>query len=418
MPRSHRGRSVFAALTVAILGLTACAPGTSVDLEPITQVEGDLPGDMQEQLQAAVETAVAATGSTGAIVEVRAPWSGTWTQAFGTTTPDGPAVSTDMRFRAGPVTRTMACDVLYGMANRGIVSVDDDLTKWVSGFPSLAGITLGQLCDSSSGLGTYAGEVQSRMFVTPERVWNPKELIAYGVAKGLFDEPGTTYRDSDTGYLLLALALQRASQKSSAELFDEYVFAPLEMTASSLPSSASASGSWLGALRSGNKGGEPNCAAPRDFTMLSPTSSGAAGAAVTTVDDLSDYIQSVALGARSYDVDERFASPLPISAKSPSWFTFTGGAYQAGTLVGQAGAVPGYLTAAFADRETGMSVVLVLNNSRAGGTIARELAWQLAAIASKAPATDGAGAPEAGGLPWEAATYGDRVVDGAICPLP
>jgi len=91
-----------------------------------------------------------------------------------------------------------------------------------------------------------------------------------------------------------------------------------------------------------------------------------------------------------------------------------GGAYQAGTLVGQYGSVPGYLTAAFADRETGMAVVVVLNNSRASADVVRALAWELAAIASKAPAAEGETAPAAG-LPWTPDTYAAEVQAGAVC---
>lgn len=418
MPSSQRGRRLLAILTLSALGLTACAPGPSVDPTPVAQVDAQLPGDMREELQTAVETAMAATGSTGAIVEVRAPWAGTWTQAFGTTKPDGPAVRDDMKFRVGPVARTMTCDILHGMAHRGIVSTDDEVGRWLSGFPSVASITLGQLCDGTSGLGTYAGEISRRWYANPPRIWSPKELISYGIAQGIAGEPGTTYRDSDTAYLLLALALERASHTPVTDLLAEYVFDPLGMDATSLPRSVSDPSSWLGALRSGNSKGKPNCAAPLDLTELSPSTAYTAGGIVSTVDDLSDYIQSVAVGARSFDGDERFDAPLPVSDDSPSWFTATGGAFQAGSLVGSSGAVPGYLTAAYADRETGLSVVLVLNNSRAGGTMPRSLAWQLAAIASKAPAAEGQSRPEAGGLPWEAATYGDQIVEDALCPLP
>ncbi len=417
MPRSHRGRSLIAAFGAALLALTACAPVTSVDLEPIAQVDAPLPGDLPAQLQAAVETAMAATGATGAIVEVRAPWAGVWKQALGTKAPGGAAVSADMPFRAGTITRTMTCDVLYGMAHQGVVSTDDALTDWLTGYPSATNVTLGQLCDSSSGLSNYAGEVSGRWYANPQRVWSTKELIAYGFAKGFASEPGAAYRDSDTGYLLLGLALERASGKTAAELFDEYIFEPLGMEASSLPSTTSGSSGWLTGQRSPTQDGKPNCAEPVDLTSLSPTAGFTAAGAVSTVGDLSDYIQSVALGARSYDVDERFADPLAVSAKSPSWFTATGGAYQAGSLVGHAGAVPGYLTAVFGDRETGMSIVLVLNNSRASGTVARSLAWELAAITSKATAASGQTAPDAG-LPWEASTYAAEIVKAAICPLP
>lgn len=416
MPRRHRRLGLLAVLTTAVLAATACAPGAAVDHEPIAQVDGALPAEMRDDLQAAVETAMAATGSTGAIVEVRAPWSGVWTAALGTSAPGGAPVSPEMRFKAGAITRMMTCDVLYAMADRGILSVDDPLGTWLSGYPSAADITLGQLCDSTSGLSSYAPEVSERWYTIPERVWAPRELVAHGFAKGFRSEPGVAYLDSDTGYLLLGLALQRASDRTASQLLSEYVFGPLGMENTSLPSTLKGSEGWLGGFRSGGK--KPNCTEPRDLTALSPTAGFTASGVISTVSDLSDYVQSVALGARSYDTEERFDQPLPAAAKAPSWFTATGGALQAGTLVGQAGSVPGYLTAAFADRETGLSVVLVLNNSRAGATVPRHLAWQLAAIASKAPAAQGETMPEAGGLPWVAKTYGKKVVESAICPVP
>ena len=83
----------------------------------------------------------------------------------------------------------------------------------------------------------------------------------------------------------------------------------------------------------------------------------------------------------------------------------------------QYGSILGYLTAAFADRNTGMTVVAVLNNSRASNTLVRSLAWQLAAIASKLPAAPGETAPDAG-LPWTAEDMGAQVAAAAVCPLP
>ena len=58
-----------------------------------------------------------------------------------------------------------------------------------------------------------------------------------------------------------------------------------------------------------------------------------------------------------------------------------------------------------------------LNNSRASADLVRSLAWQLAAVASKAPAAAGATAPEAG-LPWTAEDMAAQVDAGAVCPLP
>ena len=61
-----------------------------------------------------------------------------------------------------------------------------------------------------------------------------------------------------------------------------------------------------------------------------------------------------------------------------------------------------------------MSVVVVLNDSRASANVARLLAWQLAALASKAPAADGRTAPEIG-LPWTADSLSSQLDGYAIC---
>ncbi len=87
---------------------------------------------------------------------------------------------------------------------------------------------------------------------------------------------------------------------------------------------------------------------------------------------------------------------------------------QVGSLVGQFGAVPGYTTAAFSDPQSGLTVAVVLNDSAAGSGIGGYLAWELAAIASKAPAAAGETAPEAG-LPWTADQFHAEITKRAGC---
>ena len=117
------------------------------------------------------------------------------------------------------------------------------------------------------------------------------------------------------------------------------------------------------------------------------------------------------------DGADRYEAPLALYAGAPAWYTTTGGAIQAGTLVGQFGSVPGYATAAFSDTSSGLTVAVVLNNSGAGSNFVGLLALELAAIASKAPAGDGAAAPEAG-LPWTAQQYNDSITAAAVCAPP
>lgn len=415
MRASRRLRSAGVVVAIALgLTLSACAPGGVDTVAAPPQVEAELGDDTQAQLTAAVERAMAATGSGGAIAGVWVPWAGQWVSGFGSN-PDGSAVAADDAFKAGPVTRAMTCDVLYGLAADGVVDVDDPVTNWIVGFPATPVVTLEQLCDSTSGLGSYQPKLQGRWETNPSRTWAPHELLAYGLAAGAPTGAGT-YASSDAGYVMLGIALERASGSTAAELFERYVFGPLGMTASSLPGATAELG-LHGTQSVITPEGAVDCANAVDLTSLSPSAGFTASGAVTTAADLGRYARALATGLRSFDGDERFAAPLPVDDGAPTWYTVDGGTYQAGTLVGQYGSVPGYQTVAFADRDTGLTVVAVLNNSRASAEAIRVLGWQLAAIASKVPAAEGETAPPSG-LPWTPEQLDGDLAAVATCPIP
>lgn len=416
MRRPHRAQRALAVLSAAAFALilAACAPEATASVPEPDQVTGALDDDTQSQLQDAVEGAMTASGATGAIVGVWVPWAGTWLTGVGTGGSGGAKTTSDMTFKAGATTRLMTCDVLYALVHEGRVELDDKLTSYVPGLPGYDDITLGELCDSTSGIAGYASSISTRWRENPTRVWNPRELAAYGLAKPATSEPGSVFADSDTGYVLLGEALERVTGESAADLYDEYVFSPTGMTSSALPATSSPQ---LQGLYAQDVDGTLSCDAAdaANLTALSPSAGYTAEGVTTDLTDLGRYIRAVATGARDFDAKGRFSEGLPAGSDAPSWYTATGGGYQAGSLVGQYGSVPGYLTAAFADRETGMTVVAVLNNSRGSNVIVRSLAWQLAAIASKAPAASGETAPDAG-LPWTAGDMADEIASLAICP--
>lgn len=416
MRRQDRARRALAVSLAAALAavLAACAPEATATVTLPDQVSASLDADTQTQLQDAVEAAMAASGSTGAIAGVWVPWAGTWLQGLGTGGAGGAKTTADMTFKANASTRTMTCDVLYALVHEGTVQLDDPVTDYVPGLPGYEDITLEQLCDSTSGIAGYASAISWRWRANPTRVWNPRELMAYGLGKPATGAAGVSFSDSDTGYVMLGQALEHATGKSAAELYDEYVFTPTGMTSSALPDTSTVQ---LQGLYTRDVDGKISCdtSEASNLTSLSPSAGYTAEGVTTNLTDLGRYTQAVATGARDFDAKGRFDDGLPAAKDAASWFTATGGAYQAGTLIGQFGSVPGYLTAAFADRDTGMTIVVVLNNSRGPSYLARSLAWELAAIASKAPAASGQTAPDAG-LPWTAADMAAQVESYAICP--
>lgn len=419
----HRAIAAFAGALALALALTACGPGADVAIDVPAQVERALPDETVQQLQDAVTGAMTASGASGAIVGIWAPWSGTWVTGLGTqAVGGGDPIDADAQFRAARVTRAMTCDALYAVAARGTVDLDDKVTQWVTSVPDLGDITLEQLCDSTSGIGSYSPQLMSLWLSNPTRVWNPRELASYGLGQPRTSVPGAAVRDSDAGYVLLGLALERATGMKAPAVLDEYVFEPLDLSATALPGGAATVASAKTPVLPGyqsmpGEGGVLNCAEPLELTTLSPSVGYTDSGVVTDITDLGRYAQALAAGTLVPQGEDRFADPLPAHDGAPSWFTSAGGALQAGSMIGQYGSVPGYLTAAFADPKSGLTVAVVLNNSAIGSDIPAYLAWELAAIASKAPAAEGETAPDAG-LPWTAAQYHDLIASRAICAPP
>lgn len=416
--RSIRRRAIAAIVgaVASALALAGCSFGGDVEPDLPPQAAASLPDETVQQLTDAVTHAMGTTGSSGAIVGVWAPWSGSWVAGLGTQRPDGGGdVTTDLVFRAGKVTRAMTCDVLFETAAAGKVKLDDSITQYVSGVPDLADVTLLQLCDGTSGIGSYAGQLYSSWITNPARVWDARYLASFGLGQPRTSEPGAAYRDSDAGYVLLGLALERATETTAADLIQTYVADPLGLDATALGELPS-SGVLKGGQSVTNAEGALDCAGPIDLTAASSSTEFTDGGVVTDIEDLGRYVQALASGALVGD-DDRFGEPVAVSADGPSWYATEGGALMAGSLIGQSGKVPGYITAAFADPDTGLTVAVVLNNSAADAAVGEYLAWELAAIASKAPAAAGQTIPEAG-LPWTAEQYHEAIAAAAVCTPP
>lgn len=417
---SRRLRAAAAGAIALALVLTGCSSDETYSYTPPAQPEGALSEGTVAQLDAAIAHGMAAAGASGAIVGIWAPWSGSYVAGVGNQGDGETPVSADMTFRIADTTRIMTCDVLYGLVDDGVVELDAPVPEYVSGVADMEEVTLLDLCNGTSGASSSEGTVRDLWLKTPERQWGALELASYGLGKAR-GPLHTTFVDSDSGYLLLGLALERASGKSAAALISEYVTTPLGLANTSLPSAAAQapgenplSGHFLTPIEGGYE-----CTAPVDITTSSASIGFTDSGVVSTIDDLGRYVQAAARDGLRPEGSEpaRFTNPLPASPQSPSWHQASGGAYLVGSMVGQNGWVPGYATAAFSDPASGFTVAIVLNNSTAGSDLVRNLAWELAAIASKEPAAEGQTPPDFA-LPFTAEQFHASVAAGAVCAQP
>lgn len=408
-------------LVTASLALTGCTSDRVEKLDTPALAEGNLPAELVASMEGAVATAIAASGASGAIVGVWVPWSGSWVAGVGTTQLGGStAMDPSMTFRVGDITRSMTCDALYGMVADGTVKLNAPVTDLVPGIPNLEGVTLGQLCDSTSGVGGLASWTTSRMLASPDREWNPRELASFGLGNGLVAAPGERYVESDTGYLLLGLALERASGMSAQQYLAKYVTKPLGLENTVLPTDkaqAPGENSPTGYITPNSPEGWV-CAEPTDVTEVSATTGWTDSGVVSNITDLGLYARALAEQTLPQgEKSERYDSPLPMAEGFPSWYTSTGGVQFADSMMGYGGSTIGYATSVWSDPTTGVTVAVMLNNSTNDAGIVRSLAFQLAALAATAPAAGGQTVPEFG-LPWTFEDEGNSVRAQAICSVP
>jgi len=154
------------------------------------------------------------------------------TRAFGDSMTGVPA-TTAMHFRNGAVAISYVATLLLRLVDRGKVSLDDKLSKWLPDVPNSDRVTLGQLAQMTSGYVDYVidnTEFDKALYEDPFRQWEPDQLLGYATSRPLQYEPGTNWNYAHTNYVLLGKALEKATGEDMPTLLSDEVLLPLGLT--------------------------------------------------------------------------------------------------------------------------------------------------------------------------------------------
>lgn len=408
-------------IVVSALILSGCTSPADADPDLQEEIGAPFGAEITARLDAALAEAVTLSGSSGAIAGVWAPWAGEWVVSPGATTLGGSTpLSTDMHFRIGDNTRSMTCTVLLRLVDEGVVKLSDPVTEHLERISGIDGITLGQLCQNTSGLSDYTAGLAPHFVNNPTREWPPLEVFSSGLAMSRLGEPGATFGQSRTGVVLLGMALEAATNTDWPTLYRQHIFEPLGMDDTSFPGSGQVDlpnphpHGYSPAL---TPAGQAVCETVRDETRLSPSMGWVAGGAVSTVPDLRIWVEALAEGRLlSEESATNQWATVPIQG-ARDWQAFGLGAQQIGPFRGDSGTIPGFLSAMLSDPASGLTVVVMLNNSHGGSSLAQALAQRLASIASTAPAMTGETAPVIE-LPWTEEEMVAAIQATPVCPPP
>ena len=154
------------------------------------------------------------------------------TKAYGESMTGVPA-TVDMHFRNGAVAISYVSTLLLVLVDEKKLALDDKASKWVPEIPHSDEVTLRQLAQMTTGYTDYVignAEVDAMLYTDPFRQWTPEELLQTVTSKPLLYPPGTNWNYAHTNYLILGLALEKATGKRMSDLLQEKVLGPLGLT--------------------------------------------------------------------------------------------------------------------------------------------------------------------------------------------
>lgn len=135
----------------------------------------------------------------------------------------------DNVFRLGSVSKQFTACAILKLMEQGKLSLSDDIRKYIPNFPQKnKAISIESLLTHTSGVINYTG-LPSFTAELKRKDLSPKQLIDLFKDEALEFEPGTDYKYSNSGYVLLGYIIEKLTGKTYGEYMDEVIFKPLGM---------------------------------------------------------------------------------------------------------------------------------------------------------------------------------------------
>ena len=307
-------------------------------------------------------------------------------------------------FRIGSVTKTFTGTVILQLAQRGGLDLDDAVSRYWPGVPNGDRITIEQLMTMHSGLYDYSESpsLNQTLDEHPTTSFEPRELLKIAFQARPHPVPGGAFDYCNTNAVLLGLIAQQVDGRQLPTLFRERLFDPLGMHSTAMPVITMSDlpqrdlrgymyGTNVSTLHTERLPPEQLKAAregklkPNDVTDSNPSWAGAAGAALSTAEDMALWAKGLCDGSLLNKTwqRKRLDSIRPSDPKSPSAPGYGLAIAKFGPMFGHTGEIPGFQTFVGYDPDRKATLVVWTNLKASpeghapATTIARELIGQI-----------------------------------------
>ncbi|MFP5392380.1 MAG: serine hydrolase domain-containing protein [Gammaproteobacteria bacterium] len=281
----------------------------------------------------------------------------------------------DMALRLGSITKQFTAAAILLLEQDGKLARTDEITRFFPDYPTHGKrITIEHLLTHTSGIVSFTGLNGYERDMAKDQT--TAQMIARFKDKPLEFEPGTRFAYNNSGYFLLGAIIEKVSGLPYATFLEQRIFIPLGMHSTA----------YEGHDRGQVKHAAGHTRAGKGYGYAEPlsmTQPHAAGALVSTVDDLARWDAAMAEGKLIKGISwQDMARPYRLaSGKSTGYGYGVGEDRLGGTLaIAHGGDINGFST--YALRVPDQNVyVAVLTNSDSGITSAEKVAQRAALLA-------------------------------------
>lgn len=150
------------------------------------------------------------------------------------------------RYRIGSLSKTFTAMLIMQLVQEGACQLTDTIGRYLPGYVH-GGITIAQLLCHSSGIPSYSRSPIA-LAAMVQKEYPVSALIRQYGSDPLEFIPGTAFRYSNTGYLLLAGIIEQITHKPLKAVLEERLFQPLGFSHTAFADTAIHSrGYWMGA---------------------------------------------------------------------------------------------------------------------------------------------------------------------------
>jgi D-alanyl-D-alanine carboxypeptidase len=219
VPDNRVRRIVVLWAVVCLLAVAAVA---------VTQSESTLSPQLRSSIDEAAQQVLKTTGVPSASIAVVQDGKIGYLQAYGSAKLDPQTAATPtMRYSIGSISKQFTAAAILMLAEEGKLSLDDPVSKYVSGLTDADKVTIRELLSHTSGYQDFWPQDYA-----PPLMFKPitaDEIMDRWAKIPLDFQPGTKWQYSNTNYVIAGVIVEKVSGMPLLQFLSQRVFTPLGM---------------------------------------------------------------------------------------------------------------------------------------------------------------------------------------------